>query len=512
MRTLFVSALLILACGCADSSSRPSGADASPRIPGGPDPVVLRVSRSGGIVSAYPYPGLDSVIWRATSRVPALERIVAFGADDGYLAAFDARHAPVRIDLRIGATAASRDTGNIAVSSYDGAAIYTLKSDGTITRFTTSGDTWNIKPTLPVAALFAVSDGSLIVAGASGKKAIVWRVRPPGDEVVDTLTFDVGGNEADNRAIMAATAGSTGDRVFFGVNTSVIAVRSRDMYRLLELDLDDPVVAIEPTPSGDRLFVALHNDRSLRVVDRSEGRVRGKIKLPTTVRALRMDPLGRTLLAQGAADTVYAISLADAALQATLQSEWRPDLPQVFADGTVAVVRGDDLVITTVSSAPTERVITDGAKDFWYGFRWNGFRPRAAGLDQPVEFRTSAPRDPSDLADVRTDSSQDARARLNMDLALPPADTALVFGTPRTDSMMAQQQFMVSFAAVQSEQRARDLASRIRVDGKAPRITSSESNGTTLYRVVMGPYPTRVAADRVGKASGHSFWIFEGVP
>ncbi len=289
-----MSALLILACGCADSSSRPSGADASPRIPGGPDPVVLRVSRSGGIVSAYPYPGLDSVLWRAQSRVPALERIVAFGADDGYLAAFDARHAPVRIDLRVGATAAGKDTGNIAVSSFDGATIYTLKADSTITRFTTSGDSWNIKPTLPVTALFAVNDGSLIVAGASGKKAIVWRVRPPGDEIVDTLTFDVGGTEDANRAMIASTAGSTGDRVFFGVNTSVIAVRSRDMYQLLDLDLGDPVVAIEPTPSGDRLFVALDNDRSLRIVDRSEGRVIGKIKLPTTVRALRMDPLGRT--------------------------------------------------------------------------------------------------------------------------------------------------------------------------------------------------------------------------
>lgn len=473
---------------------------------------MLRVSRSGGIVSAYPYPGLDSVIWRATSRVPALDRIVAFGAEDGYLAALDVRHAPVRIDLRIGSTAAAKDTGNIAVSSYDGAAIYTLTSDGIITRFTTSGDKWTIKPTLPAAALFAVSDGSLIVAGASGKQAIVWRVRPPGDEIVDTLTFDVGGNEATNRAMIAETAGSTGDRVFFGVNTSVIAVRPRDMYRLIDIDLDDPVVAIEPTPSGDRLFVALNKDRAIRVVDRSAGRVSGKIKLPTAVRALRMDPLGRTLLARGAADTVFVISLADDALQATLRSAWRADLPQVFADGAVALIRGDDLLITTVTSTATERVITNGAKDFWYSFRWNGFRPRAAGLDQPVEFRTSAPRDSADFADILSDSLQDTTARLRTPLTVPPVGSPVTAIPPGADSVIAQQQFMVSFAAVQSEQRARELASRIRVDGKAPRITSSERNGTTLYRVVMGPYPTREAADRIGKASGHSFWIFEGVP
>lgn len=478
---------------------------------------MLRVSRSGGFVSAYPYPALDSVIWRATSRVPALERIVAFGADDGYLAAFDARHAPVRVDLRIGSTAASRDTGQVAVSSFDGAAIYTLKADGSITRFTTSGDTWTIQPTLPASAIFAVSDGSLLVAGAMGSKAVVWRVRPPGDEIVDTLTFDVGGDPLANALIIASTAGSTGDRIFFGVNTSVIALRSRDMYQLLNLDLDDPVVAIEPTPSGDRLYVALRDDPTLRIVDRSEGRVRGKIKLPTTVRALRMDPLGRLLLAQGNADSVFVVSLADDALVSTLRSEWRSDFPQVFADGAVGMVRGADVVFTTPPASTDGRTVVNGAKDFWYAFRWNGFRPRAAGLDQPVQFRTSAPRDAADYADITADATRDdIAAQLSPPQAMPPASTVAgtVAGTVITprDSTTGQEAYMVSFAAVQSEQRARDLASRIRVEGKAPRITSSERNGTTLFRVVMGPYPTREAADRIGKASGHSFWIFEGVP
>lgn len=472
---------------------------------------MLRVSRGGGLVSAYRYPALDSVIWRATSRVPALDHIVAFGADDGYLAAFDARRAPVRIDLRVGTTSASRDTGQIGVSSFDGAAIYTLKADGSITRFTTSGDTWKIQPTLPVSAIFAVSDGSLMMAGATGKKAVVWRVRPPGDDIVDTLTFDVGGTASTNAAIIASTAGSTGDRIFFGVNTSVIAVRSRDMYQLLNIDLDDPVVAIEPTPSGDRLYVAVEDDRTLRIVDRSEGRVRGKIKLPTIVRALRMDPLGRLLLARGAADSVFVVSLADDALVATVQSEWRQDLPQVFADGAVGLVRGDDVVFTTLPTFTESRTVANGAKDFWYAFRWNGFRPRAAGLDQPVEFRTSAPRVVADYTDSATDSSRDdITSRLTPPSLNVPAVTSNT--ATRRDSTSAQEAFMVSFAAVQSEERARDLASRIRVEGKAPRITSSERNGTTLYRVVMGPYPTRDAAERIGKSSGHSFWIFEGIP
>jgi cell division protein FtsN len=50
------------------------------------------------------------------------------------------------------------------------------------------------------------------------------------------------------------------------------------------------------------------------------------------------------------------------------------------------------------------------------------------------------------------------------------------------------------------------------VDGQQPRITTSERAGKTLYRVVLGPYPSRAEAERVGRASGQSYWIFEGAP
>jgi cell division protein FtsN len=137
--------------------------------------------------------------------------------------------------------------------------------------------------------------------------------------------------------------------------------------------------------------------------------------------------------------------------------------------------------------------VVGGARQFWYTLRWNGFRPRAAGLDQPVQFRTSAPRDSVDYADraaVR-DSTRDSTRR---------------------DTATTTLSFTVSFAAVLDEKQARQVASRIRVDGETPRVTTSDRAGKTLYRVVLGPYPTRADADRVGKASGQSYWIFEGAP
>ncbi len=496
MRTLIASALVLLACGvaggCADRSSRPSGADATPSIPGGPDPIVLRVSRDGGVMSAARYPDLDSTLWRSSSRVPALDRIIAFGAEDGYLAAVDSSGAPVRIDLRLGTVTTSRTDDVAVASSADGGAIYALTVDGEITRYTPSGGDWRFTPTLPAHALYAQADGSLIVAGAKGDRAIVWRVRPPGQDVTDSLSFDIGGNEATLRKSLGATAGTVGDRVFFGGNEEVIAVRTRDLAKVLEVDMGDPVTAIAATPSGDRLFVAIANESLLRVVDRFEEGVTGTIRLPGVPRALRMDPLGRMLLVRGGTDSVYVMSLGNDAVIGVVRSEWRGDLPLVLPDGEIATTRGDDVVFVHPSSLADLKTVEGGARQFWYTVRWNGFRPRAAGLDQPVQFRTSAPRDSVDYADS-------AAAR------------NIVRDTTRRDTATSAA-FTVSFAAVLDEKQARQVASRIRVDGETPRITTSDRAGKTLYRVVLGPYPTRADAERVGKSSGQSYWIFEGAP
>ena len=72
--------------------------------------------------------------------------------------------------------------------------------------------------------------------------------------------------------------------------------------------------------------------------------------------------------------------------------------------------------------------------------------------------------------------------------------------------------YIVSFATLLSEASARDRAARIRVDGQAPRVVASPRAGTTVYRVMVGPYPTREEAERVGRASGASYVIVEGSP
>lgn len=498
VRTPLAMALLLLACGladgCSDRSSRPSGAGAPPSIPAGPDPVVLRVPRAGGILVAYAYPSLDSALWRSSARVPSLDRVIAFGPEDGYLAAVDSGGAPIRIDLRLGSVSASRAVTLTALSSLDGANIYGLTGSGDLTRFTPSGGDWNLHPTLPAAALYAQGDGSVIVAGVMGKRVVVWRVRPPGLAVADSLSFDVGGDPAALSRTIAVTAGSVGDRIYFGANESVVVVRTRDMKPALSVSVGDPVRAIANTPSGDRLFIALEGQPSLRIIDRFEQGVSGKISLPAAATDLRMDPLGRVLLARGPHDSVFVISLAGDQLQGVVRSAWRGDLPAVLPDGALALLHGENVVIANPRTLADGRSIAGGARDFWYMLRWNGFRARAKGLDQPVQFRGSAPRASSEASDSL--GRRDSLA--TRDSSVSDTSSATVY--------------TLSFATVLDESNARALASKIRVEGQAPRITTSERAGKTIYRVVMGPFATHDEAERAGRASAQSYWIFRGVP
>ena len=72
--------------------------------------------------------------------------------------------------------------------------------------------------------------------------------------------------------------------------------------------------------------------------------------------------------------------------------------------------------------------------------------------------------------------------------------------------------FTVSFAALLVADKARDLASQIRVGSENARVVTAVRDGSTIYRVVLGPYPTREEADRVGRESKQSYWIYEGGP
>ncbi len=509
MRTLLAWALVLVVTACADRPERADGSGALATIPAGQDPIVLRVPQGGGLVTALAYPALDSTVWRSSYRVPALDRTLGYDPEDGYLTAVDTAGQPVRLDLRLGAVALPGAAGGRQHASADGGTMFAIDTEGRIVRHTPVGDGWRLDMPGTPDALIPLRDGSLLVAHRDDGSLLVQRLRPPDTIVVDSLRIDVA---ADSGTVSGV---AVGDRAFVSAGDHVYSLRTRDFVQDVSVDLGDRVRTFVTSPSGDRVFVLAGDGTQLHVVDRFSGEVVERVSLPAAGVALRMDPLGRALLVRGPDEVVWVIDVGTSSLVGPLRSRWRGDLPLVLPDGAIALVHGDTVALASSLDLGTVRTIPEGARDFWYAMRWNGFRPRATGLDEPVRFRSSGNSARSEgapgMGGVGDSAAHDSLGAMVTDSAsrgAPARDSAAgMVSAPERAPM-----FTVQLAAVLSEALAREAAAGVNVEGRTPRISTSVRDGRTLYRVVLGPFASREEAERIGKASGRSYWVFEGAP
>jgi len=487
---LLALALVLAACGPADRGNTAAARESATAVAAavrGPDRLVLRVPRDGGEARVYAYPQLDSVLWSG-DKTPALARVLAFDEEAGMVAAVDAKGAPVRIDFRQGGSAAVTKTKLTGLASNDGSVIYGLAPDGSVERNALSGS-WKWKPPVAARAVFPQPDGSLLVLGERDGGSVVWRVHPPGTRIVDSVVLP---------KVDRALRTQVGDLLYLASERELTGIRTRTMQRITSLTFDEPVELLAATPSGDRVFVVSATGTAIQVVDRYRERIEGQIELGRHPSDLRVDPLGRYLLARPEGeDSTIVIALGTNRVIGVLETAWRTDLPFVAPDGGIALEQGKNVIIADGATLrPTVRV-NGGAADFWYPFRWTGFRPRAQDLDTPVDFGGATP----DSTKAATDSLADTAAAAP---AAPPVrDTTA--RRPATG-------YTVSFAALLVPDKARDLAAQIRVGNENARVVVAMRDGSTIYRVVLGPYATRDEAERIGRESKQSYWIYEGGP
>jgi hypothetical protein len=463
----------------------------------GQDPIALRVSLRGGAVRAYMYPRLDSVIWTSTQSIGAQARVLGFDPENGLEAYVDRAGVPGWVDLRVGTVKPSRAARLAFMTSTDAWSIFGVTKDTLIHRSTPSGE-WEFKVPEPVQRLFPASDGGLIVLTSNNGTSTLRRLRPPERTIHDSATVPTP---------TFAAISPLGDRLYLAFGRDVAALNTSNFDQSARVTFDTPVVALTTTPSGDRVFVATEGSRDISILDRYTGEHSESIRLPGLVQSLRIDPLGRLLLARpDTGDSVWVIDVGTNRRVTTLPTPWRDDLPNVAPDGAVATVVGRDVHFTVPGHERPRIIVRDGAQEIWHFIFWNGFRPRAPGLDLPVVF----PIDTLIYAEPLPDS-------------LPtPVPTPLDTTTPRPQQVVPADTtsrappvatvWSVQVAAVLSEDRAREIARAISVDGVTPRVVVGTVDGTRVYRVIMGPFPSRAEADRVGRQSGRDYWVFEGVP
>ncbi len=428
------------------------------------------------------YPDIDSTVWTATEAAPGIGRVLAFDPDAGLIAASDTRGRPLWIDLREGGVTLPIKGTLADMASIDGSTIYGVGPDGAVVRCTPAGN-WTYKPPQPARAVFPQSNGGLLVLAGPTKSTTLWRMRPPGERLLDTLAA---GN------VSHAVSAPFGGRLYLTRDRDMTGVAAQTLNESATIQFDRSVSAIATTPSGDRFYVISDSSPTLYVVDRYRDRIAARLDLPGEPRDLRVDAFGRYLLVRPAkGDSVWVVGVGSDRVLGTVRSRWLGDLPFVAPDGAIGAADGRDVVFVDAASGRELQRVQDGLSDFWYPFVWTGLRARAAALDQPATF-------PSD-----TDTTVKAPATA-------PAETTATHPTPAVDSAISG--FTVSFAALLDEAKAREQASKIVVQGQTARVVTSVTSGTAIYRVVLGPFRTRAEADQVGRASGLSYVVYPGTP
>jgi cell division septation protein DedD len=512
-RRLSISLLLLstaLACGREHRANSDTAANAaSSEATRGPDPILIRLPRNGGTVRAYVYPRLDSVVW--TGHTTSVSRVLGFDPEGGTLATVDGKDRPARVDLRLGESAVASKATLASLVASSGADIFGVDAKGEVVRVSRAGD-WTVTPPFPARAAFPQSDGSLIIAAQHGGDAVLWLMKPPDAALRDTVTLPI---------TMRAVNAQVGDRIYFATDTALVGVRGRDLSEVPSIHMDGRVVALAPTPSGDRIYAATAGDSSLAVIDRYTDKVASTIALPGPASDLRMDGLGRYVIVRPArGDSAWVIAVATNHLIGSVRTKWTEDLPATAPDGAIALNSGRDVIFVDGETLQPVRTVAGGASDYWYFTFWNGFRARASGVDQPVSFAVadSAANDSAALADSALHRDDTAAATgqpaqvAQAPQTTPSRPTVPAPPTPPAPTASASAPFTVSFAALLNEAKAHSLADSIEVGGARARVVPSQRAGTTIYRVVLGPYPNRAAAEQVGRNSKRSYWVFPGQP
>ncbi|MEP6620827.1 MAG: SPOR domain-containing protein [bacterium] len=497
--TLLACTLALAACSRGDRKDTPAKPTTA-TLPAmrGPDHLVLRVPRAGGEARVYAYPRLDTVVWSVASA-PGPDHVLAFDEEAGSIAYVDAKGLPARLDFRQGLAERTSKAKLTGPASSDGSNVFGIAPDGAVERTGPSG-LWRWKPPRTARAVFPQPDATLLVLGEQTDGSVVWRLRPPAMKIVDSVPLT---------KVERSLRTQVGDRLYLGSGSELTGVRTRTMQRTTAISFSDVVELLEATPSGDRVFVVTRTGTSVEVVDRYREAISGHIDVGRHVAVLRVDPLGRYLLARPeGTDSALVIALGTNRVIGAVSTNWRDDLPFVAPDGGIALAQGSDVVIVDGETLRPVTRVKGGAADFWYAFRWTGFRPRDSRLDKPVDFGGGT----KDSAAAKDSTAPGAAKPDSFPAPVPTAPAATPPSVPRDTATRKAAGYTVSFAALLVADRARELAGRIKVGNESARVVTAQRDGSTIYRVVLGPYATREEAERIGRESKQTYWVYEGGP
>lgn len=451
-RAIFVLVAGVLACRADDAPNPVKTAFAQPqRQPTGPSgqAVAFRFATQGGEgVRVYRLPALRELEWRFETTDLAAERVIGFASDEDRIYVVTPDSTIVALDLTTGRLR-TLDT-SVAGAAFGPTGIpYAVRGDGSLgavidLRMEEWADTLRAVP----AAMWGTTSGRLVavVAGSAGR----------------TLTVVSKDAIQSERPLPAGDLARSpwGELVVVAADSGLIAVEPAGDDPGVFVPLDDGIRAVALSAAGHRIYVGTEGAQ-LVVLDRFQLAELFRQRLPRPLDSIRVDPFGRYLLLRPAGvDSIWIADAVDSVNVLSIAGSWDEDLPAVSPDGIVLVRRGRDVVAVDPVRATEVGAVAEGGADRWLLVAWDPRRP-------------------------------------TLQLA---AEQAAV-----TDSLARM--YYVQLTATYNQEWATDLATNLRRAGMDSQVLTPSAD-YDLYRVVLGPYPSRLEADDTGRKLGRPYFIF----
>ena len=446
-RCVLVGACLALLAACSRSDT-PVKAD--PDTPSSLPSSVLRLPRAGGAPVAYGTPDLEPLEWSPDDRLPAIQELVGLGSEQRLVFVRDTKRNVVALELGSGAVRGYLTNVREAALGPDG-SVYAVDTGGSVVRVARRNPVrYRARLGARPGALAGTLDGRLLALGTDGALSVVSQ-----SDSLRTIRMPAG----------PAAATVWGDLIAVATDTGVVLYDPSERRETQSVELDG-ATAVAFSPSGHRLYVAETANR-IAEVDRFGLGILRRIDLPGTAREIRTDFYGRWLLVRPVTgDSVWVVDLDEGKWRGTVPAPWAEDLPAVAETHTMLVRRGKDVRAVDLSAdgLPESGRVADGASDFWLPVAWS-----------PVSRPSAAAAGPDTTA---------------------AADTS--------DAGLERLYLQVSSS--QNPEWARELAAKLRGIG-LPATTLDPERSGEAYRVVVGPYRGREAADEAGRQLGMPYFV-----
>lgn len=460
---------------------------------------LLVVPRAGGRAEFRPLTDPGRPEWRGGTELPAATEVRAAGrtvllrGEDGAVTRYDPAHDRLQPLGRVAADARWISAGRVGafVGSHGILAV-------------TETDARSIEP--GAALLWAVPAGDGHVVGlteAGGRvRAVSW---PPG------------GSEPSISPPLpirppAVVAGWGATLVAATAEEGLAAYGLPGFEEVGSVGLDGSVTALVASPSSHRLYASVGGDEpGLVSIDRFGWAARRVAGVDRPVRALRVSVLGDYLLAFDGRRTLVA---EVGGRSATTPLAWSEDLPIGLPGRRVLGRRGGGVVIVSPDGAAPAPVEVS-APSWWVAVPWGPARPvtrvAAAGTEDAAESGEAGEAAGRSVG-LGTATQPIGAADETSIGAAPPSDEEAPRARAQEASIPAG--FYAVAASARQIESVRTLQRQLERSGYPSHIFARRDEANDLwYRVMVGPYGSREAADEIARRlrgeRGIRAWIRE---